>query len=286
MTRNRAVAAVAIALATAAPSAAAAITAVNTFGNSTGTERCMVGDGADRCTKGGSFRGAYSITRVFSEWTGRPLTRMDDHADRVWSAGQFGYIEVQGVARYLSGSGDSLAGIWADDGRFSAAELVAFPTGVGLLPADNRTVGMLVPGDKVSSDIVTGPVFEGRFLALPVGTAAFEFVYRPRYPDQSVAYYSSDPTSRGFANSAAGGSALDHMVTWHAGTRTDRFGHIAQVYLIAFERAHHDDDFQDAVYAVSIPTAVPEPSTWALLGAGALILGGLSARRRGLSAPG
>ena len=104
---------------------------------------------------------------------------------------------------------------------------------------------------------------------MTVGTAPFEFVYRSRFSDGSVRYYSSDNTSRGFDNRVVSGKTLDHMVTWYAGQRIDSRHNIVDIYLIAFERAHQDDDFQDAVYAISIPLqAVPEPPAWIVLALG------------------
>ena len=120
-------------------------------------------------------------------------------------------------------------------------------------PPDNRTLGVVLPGEKVTADILTGHVFDSSFIAMTLGTAPFEFVYRSKFSDGSVDYYSSDNTSRGFDNRIVSGKTLDHMVTWYAGQRIDGRHNIADIYLIAFERAHQDDDFQDAVYAVSIP---------------------------------
>lgn len=261
--RLRAVAAC-IVLAMQVPFVFAHVTPVNTFGDNDGTERCLIGDAFDRCTRGGTYQDAYSVTRLFSAWTGRSLDRVGDAHDKVWSAGEFGYIEVQGIAHYLSGHGTSSAGIWVDDGWFSLAELVPFPEGSEISPPDNRTVGVQLPGEKVIDDILSGRVFESSFLALAVGTRPFEFVYRSNGSE-----YSSDNTSAGFDNRVVHRRVLDHMVTWFAGTRVDGNRNLADVYLIAFERAHNDDDFQDAVYAVSIPVrAVPEPPVWVLLALG------------------
>ena len=60
------------------------------------------------------------------------------------------------------------------------------------------------------------------------------------------------------------------MVTWYAGRRIDSHHNSADVYLIAFERAHQDNDFQDGVYAVSIPVErrCRRPPIWAMLAAG------------------
>jgi hypothetical protein len=253
-----------IALAMPAPFAFAHVTLVNTFGDSDGTERCLIGNEFDRCTRGGTYHGAYSVTKLFSAWTGRGLDRVGDAEDKVWTAGSFGYIEVQGIAHYLSTHGTSSAGIWIDDGRFSGAELIAFPGGTEISPPDNRTVGVVLPGENVIDDILTGRVFESSFVAMTVGPGPFEFVYRSNGSE-----YSSDNTSAGFDNRVAHGRTLDHMVTWFAGTRVDGNRNVAEVYLIAFERAHKDDDFQDAVYAVSIPVrAVPEPPVWMILALG------------------
>jgi hypothetical protein len=72
------------------------------------------------------------------------------------------------------------------------------------------------------------------------------------------------------------------MVTFYAGQRTDSRGNLADVYLIAFERAHVDIDYQDGVYAVSIPllVPVPEPAAYLSLAAGLSLLVGVVWRRR------
>lgn len=268
-----------IAVAMSAPLASATVTPVNTFGDGAGTERCLVGNASDRCTKGGTYLGAYSITRLFSAWTGRSLARVDDNEDKVWSAGSFGYIEVAGIAHYLSMHGTSSAGIWINDGKFSGGELKPFPTGTEMSPPDNRTLGVVLPGEKVTADILTGHVFDGSFIAMTVGAAPFEFVYRSKLSNGSAEYYSSDSTSRGFDNRVVSGKSLDHMATWYAGQRIDGRQNIADIYLIAFERAHQDDDFQDGVYAVSIPlSAVPEPPVLAMLGLGFLLTAWLRSR--------
>lgn len=271
--------AAAIALAMPAPLAFATVTSINTFGDGDGTERCLVGNTTDRCTKGGTYLGAYSITRLFSAWTGRSLARVDDSKDKVWSAGSFGYIEVAGIAHYLSTHGMSSGGIWVDDGKFSASELKPFPAGTEVSPPDNRTLGVVLPGEKVTADILTGHVFESGFIAMTLGAAPFEFVYRSKLSDGSVEYYSSDSTSRGFDNRVVSGKALDHMVTWYAGRRIDGRHNIADIYLLAFERAHQDDDFQDGVYAISIPLrAVPEPPAWVILVLGLVLTAWLKSR--------
>jgi PEP-CTERM motif len=79
-----------------------------------------------------------------------------------------------------------------------------------------------------------------------------------------------------------GGGAADHMVTWNAGLDTDSRANTAVLYVIAFERANVDDDFQDAVYEVRIPVgaAVPEPATVSMLAAGLCLLGWSARRRR------
>jgi hypothetical protein len=127
----------------------------------------------------------------------------------------------------------------------------------------------VLPGEKVTGDILTGRVFESSFFAMTLGAVPFELVYRSRLSDSNVDYSSSDNTSRGFDNRVVSGKTLDHMLTWYAGQRVDGRQNIADVYLIAFERAHHDDDFQDGVYAISIPLqAVPEPPAWIVLAMG------------------
>ena len=187
-----------IALAMLAQLASATVTSINTFGNGDGAERCLVGDTTDRCTKGGTYFGAYSITRLFSSWTGRSLTRVDDSDDKVWSAGSFGYIEVAGIAHYLSTHGTSSAGIWVDDGKFSASELKPFPAGTEVSPPDNRTLGVVLSGEKVTADILTGHVFESSFVSMTLGTVPFEAEIgdRPRLGNRGqTTFYGLTPRS-------------------------------------------------------------------------------------------
>ena len=255
----------------------ATLTAVNKLGKGDGFERCLIGDSSGRCGGSGTYKNAYSITAIFSAWTGRTLTRVSDDNDKIFSAAPFGYIEVQGIAHYLSGAGTSSAGIWHDDGAFAPAEMVSFPAGTEISPPDNRTVGVKLAGDTVQSDIITNRVFDSSFLYMAVGASPFEFVYK-----SGNEYYSSDNTSKGFNNVKSSGKVLDHMVTFDTGTRLDSHGNLAEVYLIAFERYHHDIDFQDGVYAVSIPLLrpVPEPGTHAMLAAGLSLLALTLWRRR------
>jgi hypothetical protein len=250
----------------------ATLTPVNNLGKGDGLERCLIGDSLGKCGPSGTYKNAYSITKVFTAWTGRSLVRVDDDNDKVFGSLAFGYIEVAGIAHYLSNAGTSTAGIWHDDGSFSGPELIPFPSGTEISPPDNRTVGVKIAGDTVTSDIITGRDFGASFVTLAVGSAPFEFVYR-----SGSEYYSSDNTSAGFSSPAG-----DHMVTFYAGTRTDGRGNQANVYLIAFERHGVDKDFQDGVYAVSIPLLipVPEPAAYMSLAAGLCLLGWTALRRR------
>ena len=157
-------------------------------------------------------------------------------------------------------------------GNSPKSELTPFPAGTELSASGDRTLGVVLPGERVTADIVTGHVFESSFIAMTLDAAAFEFVFRSKSRGEPADYYSSDNTSRGFDNRVVSGKTFDHMVTWYAGTRVDSRDNIADVYLIAFERMHKHGDFQDAVYAVSIPVAritpVPEPPIWMLLAMG------------------
>jgi hypothetical protein len=255
---------VALALGAASVSSAAVLTSVNTYG--AGTERCLVGDARGLCTGGGKYRGAFSITRIYETNSGRTLARVDDALDKVWTSPS-GYIEVRSFAHYLSGDGTSIAGIGTTKANFTA-----FPAGTEMSPPDNRVVGPRVAGDKVLSDYAPAR----SFLNCDVGTDPFYFLYR----SEGKTYSSNNFSGNGFDN--VGGGVTDHMVTWNAGLDTDSRGNQAVLYVIAFERANVDDDFQDGVYEVRVPVAapVPEPATFSLLAAGLCLLGWSVLRRR------
>lgn len=247
-------------LAACAAAAEAAITAIKTYGDGDGSERCLVGDAHDRCTRGGRYKGAFSIVHIYATNSGRTLVRLDDSLDKVWSA-PLGYLEVRAVAHYLSGHGTSVAGIGVDKNAFES-----FPAGVELAPPDNVVVGPALATDKVQDDHAA----PGSFMSVLMGEGEFYFLYR----SQGKTYSSNNHAGNGFDN--GNGGRRDHMVSWAAGFDTDLQGNTAAVYLVAFERAHADDDFQDGVYEVRIPWAapppVPEPSTFAALLLGAALL--------------
>ena len=97
--------------------ALAAFTSINTYGNDDGSERCLVGNASDLCTKGGDYKNHFSITRIYATDSGRTLTRLDDNTDKVWNA-PLNYIEVRPIAHYLSGNGTSSAGVLTSTASF------------------------------------------------------------------------------------------------------------------------------------------------------------------------
>ena len=249
-------------LSTVGTASATLFTSINTFGNTDGSERCLVGNASNLCTKGGAYKNAFSITHIY-ETNSAPLTRIGDQHDQVWFSAS-GYIEVRELAHYLSTHGTSVAGIGT-----SKATFTAFPAGTEF-SSDNKVVGPALPGDVVQSDYIG----TRSFLNVNVGTNPFYFLYQ----SEGKTYSSDNFAGNGFDNGSGGD--LDHMVTWSAGFDTDLRGNKAAVYLIAFERANIDDDFQDGVYEIRIPLAVPEPSTYAMLGFGMLLLSWTTMRRR------
>jgi hypothetical protein len=248
-------AASALALCTSGLSFAAVFTSINTFGNDDGSERCLVGAG-DLCTKGGPYLGKFSITHVYAASTSRTLTRLDDTTDKLWTA-PLNYIEVRPIAHYLSGHGTSTAGVLSSTSVFTTFADVA----------DNHVAG--TPLDSISDYVALGSLTN---IDLPAGV--FQFLYK----SLGNTYTSNNFAGNGFDNGSSG--ALDHMVSWSAGTATDLRGNLANVYLIAFERLHVDNDFQDGVYELRIAQSIPEPSMYVTLGLGLGLLGWTSLKGR------
>jgi len=237
--------------------ALAAFTSINTYGNDDGSERCLVGNASDLCTKGGDYKNHFSITRIYATDSGRTLTRLDDTTDKVWNA-PLNYIEVRPIAHYLSGNGTSSAGVLT-----STASFLTFAD----VP-DNHVAGSII--DSIHDNVALGSFIN---INLPAG--AFEFLYK----SQGNTYTSNNFNGNGFDNGNSG--ALDHMVSWYTGTAIDLRGNRSDVYLIAFERKNADDDFQDGVYELRIGiAAVPEPSTYVAFAVGLALLGWTSLKRR------
>jgi len=239
---------------------AAIFTSINTFGNNDGSERCLVGNASDLCTKGGAYKNKFSITHIYAADRGRTLTRLDDTTDKVWTA-PLNYLEVRPIAHYLSNNDTSTAGVLT-----SASSFLSFAD----VTPDNR-----VAGTKIDS--INDYVPLGNFINVNLPAGSFEFLYK----SQGKTYTSDNFAGNGFDNGNSG--ALDHMVSWYTGTAVDLRGHQADVYLIAFERKHADDDFQDGVYELRIARPVPEPSIYATLALGLGLLGYTRLKHRGRS---
>jgi hypothetical protein len=237
---------------------AAVFTSINTFGNDDGSERCLVGNANDLCTKGGDYKNKFSITHIYAADSGRTLTRLDDTTDKVWAA-PLNYIEVRPIAHYLSGNGTSTAGVLT-----STSSFVSFAD-----VADNH-----VAGTKIDS--INDYVALGSFININLPAGAFQFLYE----SQGKTYTSDNFAGNGFDNGNSG--TLDHMVSWYTGTATDLRGNQADVYLIAFERKHEDNDFQDGVYELRIARPVPEPAAAAVFAFGMSLLGWRTLKRRQL----
>jgi hypothetical protein len=143
----------------------------------------------------------------------------------------------------------------------STSSFLSFPD-----VADNHIATSSGVGDAVPP---------GSFININLPAGAFEFLYK----SEGKTYTSNNFTGNGFDNGNSG--ALDHMVSWYTGTGVDLHGRQADVYLIAFERQHIDDDFQDGVYELRIARAVPEPSAYIAFTLGVVLLGWTSLKRRG-----
>lgn len=257
---------------------AAVYTSVNTYGNSNGSERCLVGTASGLCADQGVYAAKSSITHLFETAASHALERVADAdlahpgTDQIWSS-PLGYLEVRGFAHYLSNSGTSVAGFGTTKTNFQA-----FPAGTEIQTVSGRDNIVLGPKLDSIDDHVAG----GSFLNVNVGTDPFFLLYR----SEGKTYSSNNFFANGFDN--VDGGAGDHMVTWKAGTSTDLRGNQALVYLVAFERANVDDDFQDSVYEIRIPlhapgpAAVPEASSFALLLAGLSLLGWRGLKRHRL----
>jgi hypothetical protein len=250
----------------AVTSHAAVYTSVKTFGNNNGSERCLVGNESGLCTDKGAYKGKFSITHLFETGEHRSLERVADAdaahplgTDQIWTS-PLGYIEVRGFAHYLSGHGTSVAGFGT-----TKADFHAFPGAAEIQTVFGRDNIVLGPQLDNIGDHVQG----GSFLNVNVGTDPFYFLYR----SAGKTYSSNNFLANGFDN--VSGGLGDHMVTWNAGTTVDLRGNRAILYLIAFERAHIDDDFQDGVYEVRVPVQVPvpEPSPYVVLVAGLGLVG-------------
>jgi hypothetical protein len=165
---------------------------------------------------------------------------------------------VRPIAHYLSNNDTSAAGVLT-----SASSFLNFAD----VTPDNR-----VAGTKIDS--INDYVPLGNFININLPAGAFEFLYK----SQGKTYTSDNFAGNGFDNGNSG--ALDHMVSWYTGTAVDLRGHQADVYLIAFERKHADDDFQDGVYELRIAKPIPEPSIYATLALGLGLLGCIRLKRR------
>lgn len=250
------------ALLAAASAPALALTAVNPLGAGNGNERCL--EGGD-CPPGGSYAGLPSIQSLLTADRavvdpGFTLSRVDDANDALWRA-TGATIEVRAIARY---AGDS-AGLGIGDGGGSFTSILASPIG-------NKKIGYL----NTAVPKVGEPFVLGSFVSIAAPSAPFAWVLDNLSQGYRLA---SDTTLTGYANS---GLAADWMVTFKSSHGDSWF--------IAFEdragpldaSGPFDYDFNDYVFEVRGVAPVPEPSTWAMIGAGLLLLAA-AVRRRALA---
>ncbi len=237
-------------LGAAAP--AAALTVVNPLGAGNGSERCLEGG---NCPSGGGYAGKASIQSLIQSDRGVTLTRVDDAYDTLWRA-TGSTIEVRAIARY---AGDA-SGLGIGSGGGSFASIIASPL-------SNKKVG-------VETLPTGGDLFRlGSFISIAAPSSPFAWVLNNLTQNYRIA---SDTSLTGYANS---GLAADWMVTLKSSG--------GDSYFIAFEdrvgplnaNGPFDYDFNDYVFEVRGVTPVPEPSTWAMLAAGLLLLAAAMRRR-------
>lgn len=224
---------------------AAALTYVNPLGAGTGSERCLEGG---NCPGAGKYAGLPSIQSLIEADRGITLTRVDDAFDALWRA-TGPVIEVRALARY---AGDS-SGLGIGSGGGSFVSILASPIG-------NSRVGV--------TTLPTGGdlFFLGSFVSIAAPSAPFAWILNNLTQNYRLA---SDASLPGYANS---GLAADWMVTFRSSSGDSWF--------IAFEdrvgplnaNGPFDYDFNDYVFEVRGVAPVPEPSTWAMLAAGLLML--------------
>ena len=251
-----------------ASQAEALTTPINPSGYLDNFERCLVGDaGACSAPGGGPYAGAFSVVRAIEQDLGATATRIDDLADRIWSAS--GGAEITLRARYAESPSE--LGFAAPGGGPGDYTPIA-----GTLPNFRVAVSDTTPfaADPVPGDFVQDSLTPTLFTATD-----FVFVLRTNYFGGGTEYFlSSDSTQGSFDNS---GSEADWMVAF---ALDDRLGH----YLLAFEDdpftsspclgdpgpCPGDFDYNDYVFELQL---VPEPGTLVMLGTG---LAAIGARRR------
>jgi hypothetical protein len=276
-----------VALGGVASTGSAAITPINPLGGGSGGERCLI-PGSGNCAPGGSFGGNSSILDVIRQdvaasYGGTGLTRVDDAFDQFWTNLVTNGGEVRARARY---AGDNSELGFATGGPATYQNLLGVVTNTRLY-VDTASIANASGSDEIEQ-------FPGSVTWANIPLAAgvpFAFVLDNKSTGNKL---SSVPGAAGFAN------AFDQMVTWRIdGIKEER-------YIIAWEDriitqnagfvsalthggstykcTGADCDFNDYVFELHRVAPIPEPSTYALMGAGLLGIGfavhGQTRRRR------
>ncbi len=275
--KHFAAAAAGIALGALASSGNADTTPINPLGGGSGGERCLI-PGSGNCATGGSFGGKPSILDVIRQdvaatYGGTGLTRVDDAFDQLWANLVDNGGEVRARARY---AGDNSDLGFATGGPATYQKLLGVITNTRLY-VDTASLATASASDEIV--LFPGSV---SWTSIPLAAGApFAFVLDNKSTGNKL---SSEPGAAGFANT------FDQMVTWRVDgikeeryiiawedriiTQNDGFVSARTIGSIPSYRCTGADcDFNDYVFELHRVAPIPEPSTYALIGAGLIGIG-------------